>query len=141
MATTPVRGHVPGWNVQDYANAFKDGEFGFSFATMADAKTSKKQWVAPRKGKITGVYVTSANTAAAATATLAVSCNGNNALNAATVALNSLTLNTNTAQTLSSTAANIEFEAGEVIEVTVATSGGSGAITDVECRIHWTFQY
>ena len=126
----------PGYSAQDFANVLANREFGFSFAAMGNSKVSKKQWTAPSKGKITGIYATSANTAAAASADLTMTCDGNNCLDA-TQALDGYTLNTKTEVELNSTAANLQFEQGDVIEA-IITTDGTGTLTDAEVRVEWT---
>lgn len=133
-----TRWRNPGFSAADWANELKDKEFGWSFAAMANSKTTKKQWVAPANGTITGIWATSANTAAGANTDLTMTCAGNNCLGA-TVALDGLTLNTQTEVALNSTAANLQFESGDVLEATIVTDGG-GTLTDAEVRVAWTMR-
>lgn len=143
MANKLYDGPVPGASVQDIMNWLKtrsggmDRSFILTCGAMTNGKTTKKQWKTETKGKITAIYVTSSNTAAVGTATLAVSCGGSNALNAATYDMTAPTLNTQTALTLTSTAANLQFDSGDVIEATWVTSGGSGTITDAQILVQW----
>lgn len=137
-------GHKPGTSVQEIqkqwskrAGLLNNGPV-LSCAAMADAKTTKKDWKAPFKGRVTGVRCTVSNTAPAATATVAVdnATQSNQILSTATVALTSgFTLNTPKDMTLTSTAADLEFNEGDSLEVSWVTSGGSGAITDSQVQI------
>lgn len=148
MAYDLTDGPKPGWTTQDFMRAWKkrgdvlDQNFSLSLPKQVAGITAKKQWIARSKGKITAIYTTVATAVATGTATLAVSCGGNNALSAATSNLASgHAVNTQVSETLTSTAANLQFEAGDVIEVTWVTGdgvgGGSGAVGDSEVLFHW----
>lgn len=133
-----ARWNEPGYSAADWANELKHKSFSFKFGATGNSEVTIKNWYAPAKGKITGIYVTSSRVVAAANSDLTMTCDGNNCL-AATVAVDGITVNTTTDAQLSSTAANLQFDAGDVIKATL-TNDGTGTSEDVEVQVLWTHE-
>jgi hypothetical protein len=134
-------GHKPGTSVQELQIQWSQrapilNHYPvLSCAAMANSKVTKKQWRAPFKGRMLAALCTSSNTAAASSALVDINnITQSNAMLAAPEEISGFTLNTQTALTPNATAANLEFEVGDIIEVSWTTDG-SGTVADSQVQL------
>lgn len=142
QASKITAGHVPGTSVQELQKQWNqratilNHQPILSCAAMANSKITKKQWRAPFKGRLLAAMCTVSNTAAAFSALCdVINITQSNAMLATPgEEISGFILNTQTALTPNPTAANLEFEEGDIIEVSWVTDG-SGTVTDSQVQL------
>lgn len=146
MANQLLDGPIPGSSPQDILRIIQkragmfDYQFTRSSGALANSDTVKKFWTAPHNGSVTAVEHVVARDASTAACTLSVTniTQSREILNAATVAVDGQTANAQNDMTLSATAANLNFQAGDVIEIAWVTDGSGVVVVDQDCTVFWT---